>query len=31
MEPKELANLLAGEIARMIHKQPRVKQMHLAI
>ena len=29
MEPKELANLPAGEIALMIQKRPGVKQMHL--
>jgi adenine-specific DNA-methyltransferase len=31
MEPKELANLRAGEIARMIQEQPGVKSMHLAM
>jgi adenine-specific DNA-methyltransferase len=31
MEPKELANLRAGEIARMIREQPGVKPMHLAM
>ena len=31
MEPKELANLPADEIARMIQKRPVAKQMHLAI
>jgi hypothetical protein len=33
MEPKELSNLPAGEIARLIHTRPTVKQkqMHLAI
>jgi hypothetical protein len=31
MEPKELANLPAGEIARLIQKRPGVKQMHLAL
>jgi len=31
MEPKELANLPAGEIARMIQKKPKEKQMHLAM
>jgi hypothetical protein len=31
MEPKELANLPAGEIARMIQTRPAVKQMHLAL
>lgn len=29
MEPKELANLPAGELARMIQKRPGMKQMHL--
>ena len=31
MEPKELANLPAGEIARIIQKRLGVKQMHLAL
>jgi adenine-specific DNA-methyltransferase len=31
MEPKELANLRAGEIACMIQEQPGVKPMHLAM
>jgi hypothetical protein len=31
MEPKELANLPAGEVARIIQGRPSPKQMHLAI
>jgi hypothetical protein len=31
MEPKELANLPAGEVARIIQRRPPAKQMHLAI
>jgi hypothetical protein len=31
LEPKELANLPAGEIARLGHQRPPAKQMHLII